>query len=96
MSDRIKISTNFDDNHWRQNYGSCLYIEKGSCYENYQSAYQIGHEGYDRYPDKSFDEAELELKLDYEALSAQKGGISFDWDKAKDAVRDAWDRAGTT
>jgi hypothetical protein len=70
--------------------------EKETPYADYQPAYQTGHEGYDRYPGKSFDEAEAELKLDYEAILAQTSGTGLAWIKVIDAVRDAWDKAGTT
>ena len=70
--------------------------EKETPYADYQPAYQTGHAGYDRYLGKSFDEAETELKRDYEAILAQTNGTGLEWNKVKDAVRDAWDKAGTT
>ncbi len=96
MSNQIKNPVNFNDNQWRELYSSRSYVQKDGQYEDYQLAYQIGHEGCDRYTGKSFDEAETELQRDYEAISAQKGGDSLNWDKVKEAVRDAWDQAGTT
>lgn len=96
MNKQTLILSNFDDNYWRQSYSSRQYIESGSSYEDYQLAYQTGHEGCDLYLGKSFDEAEPELKRDYEALLAQKSGTGLAWNKVKDAVRDAWDQAGTT
>lgn len=70
--------------------------EKETSYADYPPAYQTGHEGYDRYLGKSFDEAETELKRDYEAILAQTNGTGLEWNKVKDEVRDAWDKAGTT
>ena len=96
MSNQTLTIANFDDNYWRQNYDSRHYVDKGANYEDYQLAYQTGHEGCDRYLGKSFDEAEAELKLDYEAILAQKAETGMAWDKVKDAAREAWDRAGTT
>ncbi|PZO38861.1 MAG: hypothetical protein DCF19_15420 [Pseudanabaena frigida] len=96
MNNQTQTLSTFDDNFWRQNYHSCLYVEQGMQYEAYQPAYQTGHEGYDRYPGKSFDEAEAELKRDYEAALAQQNATGLNWDRVKDAVRDAWDQAGTT
>ncbi|MBD2189940.1 hypothetical protein [Pseudanabaena mucicola] len=96
MTNQTLTIANFDDNYWRNNYGSRQYVEQKAKYEDYQLAYQIGHEGYDRYLGKSFDEAETELKRDYEALLAQRSGTELAWVKVKDAVRDAWDQAGTT
>lgn len=77
MSNQTLTLSNFDDNYWRQNYSSRQYVEKGANYEDYQLAYQTGHEGCDRYHGKSFEEAETELKRDYEALLAQK--VEQDW-----------------
>ena len=84
------------DAYWQENHGTRSYIDKKIPYADYQPAYQTGHEGYDRYLGKSFDEAEAELKLDYEAILAQKAGTGLAWIKVIDAVRDAWDKAGTT
>jgi hypothetical protein len=96
MTNQTRIPSIFDDNFWRQNYSSRRYIEKGANYDDYQYAYQTGHEGYDRYPGKSFDEAENLLKQDYVALLSQKSGTGLAWEQVKDAVRDAWDQSGTT
>lgn len=65
-------------------------------YEEGDSAYRTGHEGYDRYPNKSFDEIETELQRDYEAIAAETGEERMAWDEVRESVRDAWDRAATT
>jgi len=95
MNNPTQTPSAFDDSYWRQKYGAYPHHEKGTCYEDYQSAYQTGHEGYDRYSGKSFDEAETELKCDYEKL-AQKSGMRVPWKKARIAAREAWDQAGTS
>lgn len=96
MSNQTKTPVNFNDNQWREIYSSRPYMPKDGQYEDYQLAYQIGHEGCDRYTGKSFDEAEIELQRDYEAISAQKDGMGLSWDTVKEAVHDAWDQAATT
>ncbi len=96
MNNRTRTPTSPNDDPHQQNLAACPDIEKGVCLEEYQPAYQTGHEGYDRYPGKSFDEAESELKRDYEAILSQQDVEGLDWDKAKSAARDAWDQAGTT
>ncbi len=96
MNNQTETPTQSNDDTRPQNPAACPDIEKGVCLEEYQSAYQTGHEGYDRYLGKSFDEAETELKRDYEAILSQQGGEGLAWDKAKSAARDAWDQAGTT
>jgi len=88
--------SSFNDNYWRQNHSSSPYAEQGINYEDYQAAYEVGHEGCDRYFDKSFEEAEFELQRDYEAVLAQQGVTGLDWNSVKDAARDAWNEARTT
>jgi hypothetical protein len=65
-------------------------------YEDYDSAYRTGHEGYDRYPNKSFDEVETELQRDYEAIAAKTDEEKMTWEQVRQSVRDAWDQAATT
>jgi len=89
-------TSSFNDDYWRDNYSSCSYVPEGSQYEDYQEAYQIGHEGFDRYANQSFEEAESKLKHDYESLCNQHGRDGLPWSQAKDAVRDTWDQAATT
>jgi hypothetical protein len=84
-----------DDNYVQENDGLLPQYEKGTRSKDEHLAYQIGHEGCDRYSGKSFDEAETELQNDYEQL-AQESGISVPWQKARDAVHEAWDQAATT
>lgn len=89
-----QINPTFEDNHWRENYTSRSYVEKGAAYEDYQPAYRTGYEGYDRYGQtgREYSDIEMDLKRDYEAN--ESGNLS--WDKAKHAVKDAWDRASTS
>ena len=89
-----QIDPTFEDNHWRENYSSRPYVEEGSTYEDYQLAYRVGYEGYDRYAHtgQDYNDIEIALQRDYEAN--QTGGLA--WEKAKHAVRDAWDRAVTS
>jgi hypothetical protein len=79
------------DAHWREIYSSRPYVEKGTTYADYQTAYRTGYEGYDRYghSGRSYSDIEVDLRIDYE--SDQSG--SLPWEKAKHAVRDAWERA---
>jgi len=88
LNNQIQTFADFDNYYWQQNYRFRPYIENGASYEDYQPGYQTGHEGYDRYAGQSFDEAETELKRDYEAIAP----MGLAWDKAKDAARDAWDQ----
>lgn len=81
-----------EDEYWRQHYASQPYYESGLPYESYQPAYRVGYEGYNRYRNdrRTFDEVEPELRRDYESNYGTSG---LAWEKAKYAVRDAWNRA---
>jgi len=89
-----QINPTLEDNHWRENYSSRPYVEKGTTYADYQTAYRTGYEGYDRYghTGKAYSDIESDLQRDYEAN--QTGSLS--WDSAKPAIRDAWERASSS
>lgn len=84
-----KMDPTVEDDYWRNNYSDQKYVETDAPYENYQLAYRTGYEGRSRYPGKKFEEAEPELRQDYEQ---SKGGDNVGWDKARNATRDAWHR----
>ena len=75
--------------YWQDEYRNRPYTEENLSYDNYQDAYRIGYEGYAKYPDRSFDEVELELKREFEKSPA---AADMSWEKAKHPARDAWDR----
>jgi hypothetical protein len=78
-----------EDAYWRENYTTRPYYKKGATYETYQPAYRTGYEGRTRYTGRSFEEAETDLRSDYER---NRGASSLTWEHAKDATRDAWHR----
>lgn len=90
-----QINPTFEDNHWRENYSSRPYVEQGATYEEYQYAYRVGYEGYDRYGNtgRNYSDVEPDLQSYYETTN-QQGKLT--WDKAKYAVRDAWDKAAAS
>jgi hypothetical protein len=80
------------DNHARQDYA------KGRAYDTYDSAYRAG---ISRYSDgRTFDDAEPEIRADYESKGPRVGGRSLEdetaeqleWEEARHASRAAWDR----
>jgi hypothetical protein len=89
-----QLNPTFEDAHWREIYSSRPYVEKGTTYADYQTAYRTGYEGYDRYghSGRSYSDIEVDLQRDYEA--DQSGSLR--WEKAKHAVRDAWERASAS
>ncbi len=89
-----QLNPSFEDNHWRENYISRPYIEENTIYEDYQPAYRTGYEGYDRYAHsgRTYSEIETDLRRDYEANQTS----DLPWEKARHAVKDAWDRAAAS
>ena len=84
-----KIDPTVEDAYWKTNYVSRHYVDKGSRYETYQPAYRTGYEGYTRHAGKPFTEVENDLRKSY---YANRGASGLEWDKARHASRDAWDR----
>jgi len=84
-----KIDPTVEDDYWRNNYSKQKYVEPKASYDTYRPAYRTGYEGYTRYPGKKFEEVESDLQRDYEQ---GKGDARLEWDKAKLATRDAWQR----
>ncbi len=80
-----------EDDYWRDNYSSRPYIHNDLTYNDYQPAYRMGYEGYQRYSGKgrSYNEVESDLQRDYETNHHDS---RLGWDNAKYAVQDAWNR----
>lgn len=77
-----------EDAYWRDNYASRPYAS-GLSYDEYRPAYGYGVEAYKRYPDRSFEDVEPELRRDW---ISRRGSSSLEWERAKQATQDAWNR----
>lgn len=84
-----KIDPTVEDKYWREAHSSEPYYSRDNNYEDYAPAYRVGYTGQPNHPGQSFDEAENDLKADYDR---QRGSSRLGWDKAKDASRAAWNR----
>jgi len=84
-----KVDPKAEDIYWRGAYEACWYVDDSSPYETYQPAYRIGYEGYSLYPDKTWEDAEPDLRSNYEKAGY---AVGIAWEKAKEAARDAWRR----
>ena len=82
-----------EDRYWEENYRSRPYFEAGIAYEEYRPAYRYGWEARVRHADEAFDDVEPDLERGWDQARA---GCKLDWQQAKPAVRDAWDRVDTT
>ena len=86
---RHPIDAQAENDYWRSRYDKEGYYEAGRGYDDYESAYRAGYEGHDRHAGRTFDEAENDLKANWETA---KGNSRLAWDQAKQAARAAWDR----
>jgi hypothetical protein len=82
-----------EDAYWRTNYSSRPYVQSGSSYDDYGPAYRYGAESYGRYQGRSFDELDSDLERGW---STARGRSSLEWQNAKHAARDAWQRVSDT
>lgn len=78
-----------EDAYWREQYRNEPYYKPGEKYEAYGAAYRTGYQGVGRHAGKSFDEAEADLRMDYES---QDDRSDLEWDRAQQASRAAWNR----
>lgn len=78
-----------EESYWRENHANRPYARKDVGWDHYQPAYRAGVESYNRNPGRSFDEIEPELSRDW---GRSRGSSSLEWEHARPAARDAWDR----
>ncbi len=82
-----------EEGYWQANHASSLFGNYGG-YERYSSAYRTGYEGFNRHgADKNYADVEDDLKASFEQ---GKDKMSVNWDTAKHAVREAYERARTS
>jgi hypothetical protein len=79
--------------YWETEYENRPYYDSDTDYESFAPAYRHGWEGRSRYPDRTFDSAEAELRREWEASPYSE---ELKWDQARHATRDAWDRVDQT
>jgi hypothetical protein len=89
LAGKAKADPVVEDNYWRDNYGTRPYIQGGASYDDYGPAYRYGVDAHTRYPDRHFDEIESDLSRDW---STSRGTSSLEWENAKHATRDSWQR----
>ena len=83
------IDPTAEEAYWRDEYSNRPYYEEGVGYDTYAPAYRHGWESRSRYAGRTFDEAEPDLRRDWEGSGH---GTRLGWEKAKLATRDAWHR----
>lgn len=88
-----KADPDVEENYWRENHTSRPYARKDVDFEHYRPAYRTGVESYSRNPGRSFDEVEPEMRSSW---TSTRGRSSLEWEHARPAARDAWDRVSNT
>jgi hypothetical protein len=83
------INPTDEDAYWRENYSQRPYVTAGSKYDDYAPAYRYGYTMAASNPDEEYEDFEQQLQRDW-ASNRQKS--SLDWNKARPATRDAWER----
>ncbi len=83
------IDPTAEDAYWRENYKDRPYAGGDASYDDYQPAYGFGVDSYTRYKGRRFEEVEPDLSRTWDHA---RGESRLDWNDAKAATRDAWDR----
>jgi hypothetical protein len=80
-----------EDAYWRENHTREPYYDKNHTYDDYQGAYRTGYEGYATHAKSgtTYEQAEPKLQQQYETTY---GKSKLEWEKARHAVRAAWNR----
>ncbi len=78
-----------EEGYWRDNFESRSYVNQGDTFSDYGPAYRYGSDSYRRFEGRTFDQAESDLKRDWER---SKGESKLSWDRARHASRDSWQR----
>jgi len=87
------VDSSAEQRFWRRTYRREPYYSQGRTYKYYASGFRIGWEGRVRHDGHSFEEAEPELKADY---NLTKTKLQPDWLDVRLAGRAAWDRVDRT
>jgi hypothetical protein len=84
-----KVDATAEELYWLENYANEPYYDPSYSFEDYLPAYRAGWEGRARFPNRSFEEVERDLQVEY---SWNRGRSRLLWDHARQAMRAAWNR----
>lgn len=89
-----RIDPTGEDAYWREEYRNRDYAKADYDYDrDYAAAYGLGLQAREQYPSRTWDEHERELSHDW---GARRGDSRLEWDEARLAARDSWERADAT
>ena len=83
------IDPTTEDTWLRESFQEKEYVRTGDTFDTYAPAYRYGGAAEARLGGRPFDEAEADLRSDWEKDPAATG---LPWDRARPAVRDSYDR----
>ncbi len=83
------INPTHEEAYWRDHFSDRPYVESGSSYNDYGPAYALGVDAFNRHPGRTFDEVEPEMSVQW---TANHSASSLNWERARHAARDAWNR----
>jgi hypothetical protein len=86
-----QVNPQAEDLYWRTNYTARPYVRPGVEYDVYEPAYRYGLDAFGRYKGRDFTAIESELGQDWNNV---RGTSTLEWEEARHAARDAFDRAG--
>ena len=86
------IDPTVEEAYWRDNFASRPYAA-GSTFDDYAPAYRYGWETYPQFAGVPFEEVEPQLRSQW---SYRRGDSDLDWDQAKFAAKDSWQRLSDT
>lgn len=89
-----RIDPTGEAEYWKGAHTSRSYYDKNHTWDDYEPAYRYGWESRTQHRDRTWDN-NLESDLE-RGWNTAKGKSAMTWDKAKNAVRDAWDRTDRT
>lgn len=85
------IDPQMENEFWRKNWSDRTYVDGGFTYDqDYGPAYMYGVNAYTQYPDRHFDDLENDLSTGW---GSSRGQSRLEWDRARPATLDAWQRA---
>jgi hypothetical protein len=78
-----------EESYWRENYRNRPYTDENRDFDEYRPGYKYGTESARNMGDRSWDEAEPELRSGWDRYEERNEST---WENIKDSVKDAWDR----
>jgi uncharacterized protein (TIGR02271 family) len=86
-----RVNPTEEDAYWNEHHSGEPYYDRSFSYDDYRGAYRTGYEGFARLGSsgKRYEEIEPDLRREYEQ---KHSSARLPWDKARPAVRAAWQR----